>query len=101
MTFQFNVDLQGFLPGQGSTAPFLSLERISEQVVEQIVDIPVSGGGLEDFRPGQSSSSSSHFQAGVHEDADEPGEGFFRSFPQNKKKCGVRILPDSEGARQC
>ena len=51
-----NVDLQGFLPGQGPTAPFLSLERISEQIVEQTVDIPVSVGGLPDFHPGQSSS---------------------------------------------
>ena len=40
-----NVDLQGFLPGQGSTAPFLSLERISEQIVEQTVDDPVPSGG--------------------------------------------------------
>ena len=86
-------------PGQKfNSDAFLSLERISEQVVEQIVDISlVSGGGLEDFRPGQSSSSSSHFQAGVHEDADEPSEGFFRTFPQNIKKCGVRILPRLRG----
>ena len=57
-----HADLQGFLRGQSSTG------------VEQIVDIP--GGGLH--RPGQSSSS-----------ADEPGEGFFRTFPQNLKKCEV------------
>ena len=35
--------------------------------MEQIVDFPVSGGGLQDFRPGQSSSSSSYFPAGVNE----------------------------------
>ena len=52
-----NVDLQGFPPRQSSTAPCFPLERISEQTVEQIVDIPVSVGGLQDFRPGQSSSS--------------------------------------------
>ena len=40
-----NVDLQGFLPGQGSTAPFFSLERISEQIAEQTVDDPVPSGG--------------------------------------------------------
>ena len=42
-----------------------------------------SGGGLQGFRPGQrssASSSSSHSPAGVHGDADEPGEGFFSHF---------------------
>ena len=34
-----NVDLQGFLPGQGPTAPYSSLERISERIVEQIVTL--------------------------------------------------------------
>ena len=42
--------LQGFLPGQGSTATRSSKKRISERIVEQIVDIP--GGGLQDFRAG-------------------------------------------------
>ena len=50
-------------------------ERISERTVEQIVDVP--GGGLQDFRPGLSSSSSSYFPAGVPEALDEPGQGFF------------------------
>ena len=70
-----HADLQGFLRGQSSTG------------AEQIVDIP--GGGLH--RPGQSSSS-----------ADEPGEGVFRTFPQNKKKVrrvashsGSELLPES------
>ena len=57
-----HADLQGFLRGQSSKG------------VEQIVDIP--GGGLD--RPGQRSSS-----------ADGLGEGFFRTFPQNIKKCEV------------
>ena len=59
---------------ESSTAPTFS---------EQIVDIPVPGGGLQGFRPGQgsaASSSSSHSPACVHEDADEPGEGFFALF---------------------
>ena len=49
--------LQGFSSGQSSTASQLSLECISERIAEQIVDIPVSGGGLQDFRPGQSSTA--------------------------------------------
>ena len=51
--------------------------------MEQIVDFPNSGGSF--FRPRQRSSSSSHVPAGVHEDADEPGEGFFRTFTKNQK----------------
>ena len=50
--------LLGFLPGQGSTALRSSQKGISKQIVEQIVDF--SGGGLQDFRPEQCSSSSSH-----------------------------------------
>ena len=92
--------LQGFLPGQSSTAlPFE--ERISKRIVEQNVDFPV-GGGLQDFLPGQSSSSSSHVPARVSEALDEPGEGFFRTFPQNKKSAkllgshsGSELLPES------
>ena len=70
--------LQGFFPGQGSTALLSSGERISEWTVEQTVDPP--GGGLQDFRPGLSSSSS-YFPAGVPEALDEPGQGFFALFP--------------------
>ena len=72
--------LQGFLPRQSSTALPSTHERISERIVEQIVAFP--GGGLEDFRPGQSSSSSSHFPAGVPEALDEAGQGVFALFPQ-------------------
>ena len=49
-----NVGLQAFLPRQSSTAQLASLERISERIVEQIVDSCVVGGGLQDFRPVQS-----------------------------------------------
>ena len=38
-------------------------KRISEQIVEQTVDIPAAGGGLADFRPGQSSSPVAHSPA--------------------------------------
>ena len=75
--------LQGFLPGQSSTASQLSLERISERIAEQIVDSPVSRGGLQDFRPEHGSSSSSHVPARDQEGLDEPGEGFFKHFSPN------------------
>ena len=72
--------LQGFSPQQNSTAPRFSKKRISEQIVEQIVDIP--GGGLQDFRPGQSSSSSLHVPARISEEG-------FRTFRQIKKSAKV------------
>ena len=75
----------GFLPRQSSTALHGSLERISERIVAQNVDFPV-GGGLQDFLPGQTSSASSSSPAGVYGSTDGPGEGVFRTFPQNKKK---------------
>ena len=67
--------LQGFPPGQGSTATRSSKKRISERTVEQIVDIP--GGGLQDFCPGQSSPSSSHVPARAYDALDAPGDVFF------------------------
>ena len=79
--------LQGFFPEQSSTATSSSLERISERNVEQIVDSCGFGGGLQDLRPGLSSSSSSRDPARVSEALDEPGEGVFRTFPQIKKKA--------------
>ena len=68
------------LPGQGSTATRSSKKRISGRIVEPTVDIP--GGGLQDFRPGQSSSSSSHVPARAREALDELGDGFFALFPK-------------------
>ena len=79
--------LQGFLPRQRSTAS-PSRKRISERIVEQVVD-PVSRGGF----PG---SSSSHSPAGDEECADEPGQGVFRTFPQNKRSAKVTSHPGSE-----
>ena len=64
--------LQSISSGQSSTATPSSKKRISERIAEQIVDFPVSRGGLPDFRPGQGSSSSSHSPVGVEERADEP-----------------------------
>ena len=74
--------LQGFPPEQSSTAP-----------LAQIVDIPVSGGGLQAIRPGQGSSF--HFPAGVHENADKPGVRFLHasvssSTPQVPGVCYAR-----------
>ena len=85
--------LQGFLPEQSSTA---SLERISERNVEQIAVSRGFGEGLQDFLPGQSSSSSSHDPARVSEALDEPGEGVFRTFPHIQKSATQ--LPHSGSA---
>ena len=79
--------LQGLLSGQSSTASQVALERLSERIAEQIVDFPVSRGGLPVFRPGQGSSSSSHDPARVSEALDEPGEWVFRTFPQIQKSA--------------
>ena len=62
-------------------------ERISERIVEQIAVSRGFGEGLHDSLPGQSSSSSSHDPARIAEALDEPGEGFFRTFPQIKKSA--------------
>ena len=64
--------------------------------MEQNVDFPVSGGGLQDFLPGQSSSASSSSPAGVHGSADGPGEGVFRTFPQKKKGATLGAHSGSE-----
>ena len=86
------LQVQGLSPGQISTALHSSEERISERTVEQIVDLP--GGGLQDFRPGQSSSSSLHVPARVPEALDEPGEGFFFAlFPNIKKSAASASSP--------
>ena len=71
--------LQGFLPGQSSTA----------SPVQQIVDIP--GGGLQGSHPGEDSpaSSSSVSPAGSDDDADEPGDVFFSHFSRPPKSTKV------------
>ena len=57
--------------------------------MEQNVEFPV-GGGLQDFRPGQSSSASSSSPAGVRGSADGLWKGFFALFPK-LKKCEVGL----------
>ena len=92
--------LQGSPPEQSSTAALSSAERICERIVEQNVDIPV-GGGLQDFRPGQSSSSVARSPAEWLTAEDEAIQGVFRTFPQNKKsatqppRSGSALLPHS------
>ena len=79
--------LHGFLSRQRSTAS-PSRKRLSERLVEQIVD-PVSRGGLH-------GSSSSQSPAGDEERTDEPGKGVFRTFPQIKKSAKVAPHSRSE-----
>ena len=78
-----------------------SSERISERNVEQIAVSRGFGDGLQDFLPGQSSSSSSDDPARIVATLDEPGEGVFRTFPQIKKKCENGSALESESASQC
>ena len=69
----------------------LSFASHQQLVSEQIVDIPVPGGGLRVF-PGPGGSSSS---AVSH---DERGQGVFRTSPRPKKKSEVRRKSeDDEG----
>ena len=86
-----STGLQGFLPGLSSTASSSSSKkRISERTVEHIVRFP--GEGLQDFRPGQVSpaSSSFHSPAGSDDDANEPGDGVFRTFSHMEKSAECR-----------
>ena len=97
-TFQFLVvvgdsDILKVFTEQITTAP---------QFAEQIVDIPDPAEGLQGFRPGQgstASSSSSHSPAGVLGDADEPFEGFFRTFspPPKSAKVGRQVSARAHG----
>ena len=66
--------VQGFLPRQSSTATPFAEERISERIVEQLVDIS-PGGGL-----GQGSASSAGAAGGDF-------TGFFRTFRQIAKSA--------------
>ena len=64
--------------------------------MEQIVDIPVAGGGLQNFRPGQSSSSVSHSPAAWLSTEDEPFQGVFRTYSREKK---VPLTPSARVPR--
>ena len=55
--------------------------------MEQTVDIPVSVGGLADFRPGQSSSSVAHSPAAWLNPEDEPFQRVFRTYSPGEKRA--------------
>ena len=83
-TTEQHVDIP--VPRRGGRHPGLqgfpsSKKRISERIVEQIVD-PVSSGRLLGSLPGQGSSSS-HSPARAYDALDAPGEGFFSHFSPN------------------
>ena len=72
--------LQSFLPGHSS------LKRTANKIA--YLPAPRSGvRRLQGFLPEQSSSSSSHDPARGFEALDEPGYGFFRTFPQFQKSA--------------
>ena len=79
--------LQRFSPGQSSTALHSSEERISERIVEQIVDIP--GGGLQDFRPGILCT----FQLVFLKSRMSLGKAFFALFPKSQKSAASASFP--------
>ena len=79
---------QGSLPGQSTTATHSSGKRISERIVEQIVDFPEQTvEQIVDISPGGGLGQGSASSAGA---ADEDFTGFFRTFPRGKK---VRVPP--------
>ena len=74
--------VQGSLPGQSSTTISSGI-RVSERTVEQIVDIPSSGGSLAH---GSSSSAGP---------ADEDFTGVYRTFPRRKKSARAAASPSA------
>ena len=101
LTFQFLV-----VEGEFLVFKVFSLDRVQQRCIllrnaflsglwSRSLLFPVFGGGLQDFRPGQSSTSSLHVPAGVLEVLDEPGEGIFRTF-QNKKSATLGPHSGSE-----
>ena len=101
-TMEQHVDIP--VPGEMLVFKVLSQNRVQQRLflLQNALlsglwsrSLVLPGGGLQDFRPVQSSSSSSHFPAGILGDADEPGEGVFRTFPQLKKsaKLGPHSSP--------
>ena len=80
--------LQGSLPGQSSTTSLSSGKRISERIMEQIVDFPEQTvEQIVDTFPGVGLGQGSSSSAGP---ADEDFTGVFRTFPRGKK---VRVPP--------
>ena len=73
--------IEGFFPGQSSTAPLFS---------EQIVDIPVPRGDLQGFLPGQGSTASSSHSPDA---ANEAGVGVFSHFSPWEKSAASAAIP--------
>ena len=107
-------DLHGFHSGQGSSEPLGAEQnvdipgprrggrRLQARSIEQIVDILVPVEGLQCFRQGQgsASSSSSHSSAGVRDDENEQFHEFFGLFPLEKsakvtRQVGVGVAADT------
>ena len=82
-----NVGLQGSLPEQSSTAPLSSAERLSDGLWSRSL---VLRWRPSRFSPRPEFILTSHFPAGMIGDADEPGEGFFATFPPKKVRNWVR-----------
>ena len=80
-----NAGLQGFFPEQSSTFSISSSERISEQIMEQIVDIPVARGDPQGFRTRQSSSSVAHSSAAWLNTEDGTFQGGFSHYFPGRK----------------
>ena len=75
--------LQGFSQEQNSAA-FRGAEHVDIQVPQN----RGANNGLHGYRPGQGSSASSSMDRSYV--AEGAFDGFFRTFPGVKKKCGVR-----------
>ena len=67
-----------------------------QQRAEQIVDIPVRGGGRQGFRPGQVATASASLPRSAHEAV----EGVFRTFPRFHKSAESGQQVSAEITRQ-
>ena len=86
--------LQGSLPGQSSTTSLSSGKRISDRIMEQIVDFPEQTvEQIVDTSPGGSLAQGSSSSAGP---ADEDFAGGFSHFSPREKKCACRRESECE-----
>ena len=90
--FPQNRVRQRLVPSRSSTSLLVEVFKVSSQdrvrgVRTKSLPFPLLVAGLQDFLPGQSSSSSSHDPARVHEDADELGQVVFSHFSPSQKSA--------------